>query len=146
MASLRDQLCAEALTWVGTPFQHLQCCKGAGVDCAQLLYAVGRSCGCLAATWRCPVYSAEYHLHQENPLFLQTLEALGCIAVPVAQRQPGDIVMFRWQGHQPSHAGILVTPDTMVHALFEDRVRHHSVRGVWLQRLAAVYMFPGVSV
>lgn len=31
-------------------------------------------------------------------------------------RQPGDLVIWSWQGVKPDHIGILITPDTYVHA------------------------------
>jgi hypothetical protein len=41
----RQQIVTEALTWLDTPYHHLQCVKGVGVDCAELLFGVGKNVG-----------------------------------------------------------------------------------------------------
>ena len=41
----REQVVAEAMTWIGTKYAGWSCVKGAGVDCGQLLYGVFHNCG-----------------------------------------------------------------------------------------------------
>ena len=83
---MRAQICAEALTWLGTPFHHLACVKHVGVDCAMLLYGVGRAVGLVSAMWSPPIYSPEWHLHRTEPLLEQTIVGFGCQPVSLAAR------------------------------------------------------------
>ena len=48
-SNFRDEIISEALTWLGTPWRHQACCKGAGVDCLHLIAGVMRSFGCVEA-------------------------------------------------------------------------------------------------
>ena len=43
--AMRDAVVAEAKTWLGTPWRHMQRIKGVGVDCANLPAAVYEACG-----------------------------------------------------------------------------------------------------
>lgn len=142
----REAIVAEALTWVGTPYQDLQALKGpqGGVDCVYLLLGVAQAVGALPATYPRPVYSPQWHLHQAREVYLEALEAVGCRPVAWTERQPGDMVLFRF-GHTASHAAILVTPTEIVHAHSRRGVLRQPVPGSWWARLVAVYTFPGVA-
>lgn len=142
----RAAIIAEALTWVGTPYHDLQGLKGprGGVDCVYLLLGVAQAVGSLPATFPRPIYSPQWHLHQDGERYRETLEAVGCRATTWDARQPGDIVLFRF-GRVASHAAILVTPDDIVHAQSRRGVRRQPVPGSWWARLQAVYTFPGVG-
>lgn len=43
--SLREQIIAEAKTWLGTPWHHNQCLKRVGCDCVNFPHAVYKACG-----------------------------------------------------------------------------------------------------
>jgi NlpC/P60 family putative phage cell wall peptidase len=144
--AVRAQICAEALTWLGTPFHHLACVKHVGVDCAMLLAGVGKAVGLVPPHWWPPPYAPEWHLHRTEPLLEQTIVGFGCQPVSLAARQPGDICLFQWPGGLVlSHAALLVAPDLLVHAILDDQVRQHSLRGRWRERLRACYAFPGIN-
>lgn len=96
----RGLIVAEARSWLGTPWVHQHCAKGVGVDCAQLVMAVGEALGLLPAG----VATRDYGRHPDG-----TIERM-CAAhlEPVARddMKPGDVVVVR-VATQPQHLGIV---------------------------------------
>lgn len=142
--TLREAICAEALTWIGTPYHDLQGLKGVGTDCARFPLAVAMAVGLLPPTYRPPVYSPSWHLHQREELYYRYLEEAGCQAVAWAARQPGDLVLFRI-GLTASHAAILLPGEEIVHAVVDAGVVRLPLTGAWLARHDRVYRLPGVD-
>lgn len=143
--TVRARICAEALTWVGTPYHDLAAVKGAGADCARFPLAVAQAVGLLPMTYTPPVYSPTWHLHQTDELYYRYLEAAGCREVPWEQRQPGDLVLFRF-GLTASHAAILLPDNQVIHAVAARGVLQHGLTGSWLALHDRVYVLPGVDV
>jgi NlpC/P60 family putative phage cell wall peptidase len=141
----RESIVTEAMAWRGTPFHHAASLKRVGCDCVGLLIGISKGVGILAPAWKPPVYSREWHVHKNEELLRQTMEKLGCIPVPLDERQPGHILVFQF-GRVLSHAGILVStqPERLVHAVVHESVRYHGLNGDLLTRLRAVYAFPEV--
>lgn len=108
----RHDVAAEAMTWAGTPYHHHARVKGVGVDCVQLLCAVYEACGLLPPV-EPGAYACDWHVHQETELYL--LGLLGVGATEVQTSGLGDAVLFRF-GRTWSHGGIVVAPDTVLHA------------------------------
>jgi NlpC/P60 family putative phage cell wall peptidase len=148
--TLREQICAEALSWIGTKYHHHACVKGVGVDCVMLLVGVARAAGLVADNWRPPYYSPEWHCHQREELLVQTLRALGCAELAsLDEAQPADILAFRFSTPRTylaiAHVGILLAGQTLVHAKYEKCVQRHRLTGRWADGLAAAFTFPGVA-
>ncbi len=146
--SLRDLIVQEALTWQGTQYHHRACVKGVGVDCTGLIEGIGKALGVLPPTWEPPLYSPEWHLHHNEQVLLTVLAALACSPRALDARQPGDMVIFQY-GRVASHTAVLVArdPDYIVHASSEARcVVHQRLSGPLMQRLRAVYTFPGMTL
>lgn len=112
---------AEARTWLGTPYHHHARVKGAGVDCAQILFAVFAAVGLIEHV-DFTEYAHDWHLHRGEEQYLSWLARY---AVEVEQPQPGDVAVFRF-GRTFSHGGI-VAPEGVIHAYIG--------RGVILSRL-----------
>lgn len=116
---IREQIVAEAMTWLRTPYHHLGDVKGHGVDCAMLLVRVYHTVGLIPAIDPRP-YSPQWHLHQSEERYLGWLEQH---AAPTDCPQPGDVCLFRFgRADRPfSHGAILVSGNhrsgTVVHAL-----------------------------
>lgn len=141
----RSDICATALTWLGTPYQHAQCVRGVATDCISLLIGVARELALLPPDWHAPYYSPEWHVHHHTEMLLETLTQLGAPCLPLDARQPGDILLMRF-GRTVSHAGILLPGDRLIHAVRSvGRVVVTGLRGEWLARLAACYAFPGLE-
>jgi len=141
----RAQICAEALSWAGTPYHHGAALKGVGCDCIGFVRGVAAALGCLPPQWTCPVYSSEWHVHQHHDLLVATCEAAGCVRLTLEQAQPGDFLLLQF-GKVCSHAAGLLPQPTIIHAArdFGAVVRHH-LTGDWVTRLRRAYAFPGVQ-
>lgn len=109
----RQQIVAEAATWLRTPYHHEAMVKGAGVDCAQILIAVYSAVG-LAEKPDIGHYPPDWMLHRSDERYLGWIEKYCDI---VEKPQPGDIAVFKF-GRCFSHAGIVTFPGwpAMIHA------------------------------
>ncbi len=114
--STREQVIAEARTWLGTPYHHHARVKHVGVDCAQLLLAVYPACG-LAPAIDVGHYSTQWHLHRSEEIYLGWLDQY---AFRTAAPRPGDVAIWQF-GRTYSHAGIIVSDTDVVHALRDAR-------------------------
>lgn len=114
-AEQRAEIVREALSWLGTRYDHHQRIKGAGVDCLMLLAEVFERVGFVAHI-EPGDYPHDWHLHRSEERYAQGLASyvrqLGDDERPL----PGDIGLFRY-GRTFSHAGIVVADDLqLVHA------------------------------
>lgn len=145
------QICAEALTWVGTPFHNHACVKGIGVDCAMLLVGIARNLSLVAPDWTPDFYPPQWHLHQNEERYCAILESQGAMQRPLGTQQPGHILLFRWRATQPaSHAAIAMPDEMIIHAFMarnprDARVRHEPFSAYYARHLAYVYAWPGVT-
>jgi len=108
---LRHAIVAEALSWVGCPFHDRAGVKGVGVDCLHFIVRVYQAVDVLEP-FDPPVYSAQWFLHKDEPLFLDGMKRY---AHRVEMAQPGDIAMFNF-GRHAAHAAIIIDHYTMIHA------------------------------
>jgi cell wall-associated NlpC family hydrolase len=109
----RAAIISEAITWLRTPFAHAQCCKGAGVDCANFLYGVYRNAGFIPALeigW----YPPDWYLHRDEERFLGWVMRYS-VRVDSAPYKPADIVMYRY-GRTFAHGAIILDWPRIIHA------------------------------
>jgi NlpC/P60 family putative phage cell wall peptidase len=144
MPITRDDIVAEARSWIGTPYRHQASLKGVGCDCLGLVRGVWRALHG-AEPEAVPPYARDW----AEAASRETLaEAAGRHLVPVAREamQKGDVVLFRWRaGLVAKHAAILTSEVTMVHAHDGAAVAEVALAPWWRRRLAYVFRFPGVS-
>jgi cell wall-associated NlpC family hydrolase len=124
-ADQRAAVVAEAKTWLRTPYNHKQAVKGAGADCAMFPLAVYRACGLIPESFVTPDYSPQWHLHQSEEIYLQTIAPLmreiespipwmqGYLAQPLPQ--PADFIIFKF-GRTFSHGAIVVQWPIIIHS------------------------------
>lgn len=117
----RQAIIDEAMSWLGTPYHHHGRLKGIGVDCAMLLAEVYERAGVIERV-DAGVYPCEWHLHQNEELFIDWLKHVG--AQPVDDPQVGDVAIFRY-GRTFSHGGILVAPFAVLHSYISLGVSLH---------------------
>jgi cell wall-associated NlpC family hydrolase len=110
----RERIVAEALTWLRTPYAHRQQLKGVGVDCAQFPLAVYAAAGVIAPT-EAGAYSAQWHLHRGEELYLQGVARLAR-EIDAKAAGPGDFAVWRY-GRTFSHGAILLEGARVIHAL-----------------------------
>lgn len=126
----RAAVVAEALDWLGTPYHHQGQIKGAGVDCAFLLIRVYHAVGLIPDIDPRP-YPPDWHLHRGEERYLGWVLQY---ARPVAQPQPGDIVLYQF-GRCVSHGAIVLDWPHIVHAqMGEGCVRADAVNSPRLAR------------
>ncbi|MFG6413796.1 NlpC/P60 family protein [Roseateles sp. DC23W] len=106
-SDLRALLQEEARRWIGTPYHHQGCVRGAGVDCLMLLVAVFKAPGVLPAEFDPRPYAPQWHLHRSEETYLAGLDAWLHPLPEGAPLQPGDVVVWRF-GRTFSHAGLVV--------------------------------------
>ncbi len=149
-SSTREQVVAEARSWLGTPFAHQGHVKGIGADCAGLVAGVAIALGLLPADW----WQRDFAPHAGYPRtpgaglmpavcrrFLRHLEPM--------HARPGDVLLLRFST-EPQHLGI-VTPYhlgglAMIHAYSRSSaVVEHRLADVWRARVVAAFALPGVA-
>ena len=111
----RQAVVHEALTWRRTPFHHEAMVKGAGVDCALLIWKCYSDLGLIETIDPRP-YSSDWMLHRSEEKFLKIVLA-SAHEITAADAEPGDVVLFK-HGRCFAHGGIITVakPLTIVHA------------------------------
>lgn len=96
----REQIVAEARSWVGTPWVHQHRVKGRAVDCVGLVIGVARALGLVPQDFDFTGYGRV----PDGQLLLRCAQHMR----PVARdaMQPGDVVVVAVE-HDPQHIGIL---------------------------------------
>jgi cell wall-associated NlpC family hydrolase len=107
----RQKAINEAMTWIGTPYQHEARVKGAGVDCGQFLAAVYYNAGLLPEV-TVDHYPHDWHLHRSEERYLNIV---GQHSFPDNKKRPGDIALFRF-GRCLSHGAIIIEWPTIIHS------------------------------
>lgn len=110
----RQAVCAEARSWLRTPYHDHGRVKGSGADCALFPLDVYSAVLPVAAP-PVPRYVMQWHLHQGEELYLNYVRASGAIEITEAQSQPGDFVLFR-MGRLYAHGAIILGWPQIIHA------------------------------
>ena len=71
--SEREDVVAEAKSWLGTKFHHRSRVKGVGVDCIHFMLEVYERCGVFPHI-NPPFYVHDYMLHQGEEVYRDTME------------------------------------------------------------------------
>jgi cell wall-associated NlpC family hydrolase len=66
----REQVVAEAVTWLRTPYHHMGRVKGGGTDCLMLLAEVYHAVGVIPRV-DVPFYPPDWNLHRDAERYLQ---------------------------------------------------------------------------
>ncbi|HEY2710064.1 MAG TPA: NlpC/P60 family protein [Caulobacteraceae bacterium] len=109
----RAAVCAEARSWLGTPWHHRGRVKGVGVDCAQFPLRVYAACG-LVHDFDTGEYPRDWHIHRGEERYLGFVQRIAAEIEPAAA-QPGDLLLFRI-GRVYSHGAILLAWPQGIHA------------------------------
>lgn len=114
---VREQVVAEAMTWLRTPYHHAGRVKGGGVDCATILIEVYAVCG-LIENFDPGFYPMDWMLHRDEERYLGfVLERAKRVENPL----PGDVLVFKI-GRTFSHSAIVVDMPLCIHAHRDDGV------------------------
>ena len=140
----REEIVAQARTWLGTPYHHQASVRGVGCDCLGLLRGVWREVYGIEAEVP-PPYTRDWAEAQgREDLMAGAARHLRRCAVSVMC--PGDVLVFRLRDAVPAkHVGLLVTPVSFIHAVEGAPACEISLQHWWRRRIAAVFAFPGVD-
>jgi NlpC/P60 family putative phage cell wall peptidase len=145
----RQDIVAEACSWIGTPYRHQASLKGVGCDCLGLVRGVWR--GVIGQEpERAPPYAPDW-AEASGGEALALAAARHLIVVPRDRFAPGDVLLFRWREHLPAKHAAIVTScgkdgaDKMVHAHDGAAVAEIIMAPWWRRRLAYAFRFPGVG-
>lgn len=121
----RDQVVAEARTWLSTPYHHMGRIKGVGVDCGQILIEVFSTVGMMPRI-ETGYYPHDWHFHRDEERYLGWIKQF---AHQVETPQPGDIALFKF-GRCISHGAIVLDWPMMIHAYHDRGVVYESANSL----------------
>ncbi|MBX9989043.1 NlpC/P60 family protein [Phreatobacter oligotrophus] len=135
----RTAIVAAARGWIGTHYRHQASLRGIGCDCLGLIRGVWRELiGPEPETP--PPYTPDWAEAQGRET-LALAAGRHLLAIPMAEAQPGDVVLFRWRDHLPAkHCAILSGPATLIHAHDGAAVAEVDFAPWWQRRIA--FAFP----
>lgn len=138
-----SQVIVEARRWEGTPYRHQHSTFGAGCDCLGLVRGVYRNVVGVEPE-RPPNYSPSWGEGDRREVLLA---AAGRHLLEVDHATPGDVLIFRMmRGSVAKHCGILVSPNSMVHAYQgASKVVESPMVPYWWNRVVGIYRFPEVQ-
>lgn len=139
-----DAILREARRWLGTPYQHQAQLIGHGVDCAQLVIAVGLALGLLDDDAR----GETQYGRLPNPK--RAADAVARHLRRIEEPRPGDVLFIEWRPNVPTHLAFLAAAPagypTMIHACGDSgRVVEHRIDSVWARRINSAWRFRGLS-
>jgi len=148
----RDDVIAEAPTWLGTPFHEGAHLRGIGCDCIGLVGGVAVGAGLAPADfWETDF--APWHGYSQTAHEGSLIAGLDAFLdrIDPHDARAGDVIVIRWAG-EPQHLAILVPYAhgglAMVHALNApaiQRVTEHRLGGAWLRRVSHAYRYRGLA-
>jgi NlpC/P60 family putative phage cell wall peptidase len=140
----RQEIVAEAMTWLETPYVHQASTKGVGTDCLGLVRGVYRQFYGEEPVV-VPPYTADWHgADGEEPLLSAAEQYLH--EQPADGLVGGNVVLFRMVPAGPAkHMGILTDEDSFIHAYAGRKVCQSWLGRWWAARIAGLYAFPGVA-
>jgi hypothetical protein len=116
--SFRQEVIREAMTWIGTKFQHETCIKGVSADCGRFPLAVFAACGFESLRdYKPPHVPIQWHMHKDSPTFDPEMyvRQILLFTEEVSRPYPADIAMF-WWGHAYAHTAIVIDwPTKAIH-------------------------------
>ena len=131
----RQQVVAEALSWIGTPYIKNGRVKGVGADCATILFCVYRNCGLvpredegifndpdivpIGQDWWCNTNESKYL----KRVLMYGKKVAECVGYPSIHAEPGNLVLTKARSSRHyNHGGIIIKWPTIIHADAENGI------------------------
>jgi len=144
MTSIAEQVVAEALTWVGTPYRHQCHHKGLGSDCLGLVRGVYENVTG-NATETPPPYAADWGISNNGEMMIDAAHRY-LVADDWKKGdefRPGQVLIFRWRrSSAATHAAIVVSPTQMLHSYNGLNTQVVTISDFWTKMIAGVFRFP----
>lgn len=144
MRVTREEIVAEARSWIDTKWVHQACLKNVAADCVGLIRGVYEGItGHVVtvsmdypATWH--LFKAEERLYTEVKRYLEEISD--------KEARPGDVLLFGFGKGPAHHAGIMATTDTFIHAWADvGKVTETRLDDFWRKNIRAAFRYPGVD-
>ena len=137
-----ERIIAIARTWLGTPYRHQACTKGAGADCLGLIRGVWQEL--LGQEPEAPPpYTADW---METSGDEQLWRAADRLLKPGVGDRLGEVLLFRMHRRSPAkHLAILAnskSDPTIIHAYSGRAVIESPLGESWHRRIVAAFRFP----
>lgn len=140
----RDAIIAEARSWIGTPYRHQACTKGAGADCLGLVRGIWRAL--YGEEPEKPVAYSPNWAEESGEEMLRDAARRHLIEIDIAMILAGDVILIRMKQRGPAkHAAVISGPDTIIHAYDRHAVAECSLPDAWRRRIAYAFRFPLVE-
>ncbi len=141
----RTDAVAEARKWLGTPFKHQGCVRGAGCDCIGLIKGVGMALGLVdydPTSTQAKAFN-NYSI-MPNPRRMREGLATWLVQIPVPDATLADIYFMAW-GKEPQHVA-LITDRGIIHSYSRaGKVVEHGLDDLWHSRIVAAYRYPAFT-
>lgn len=134
---MNSDVVIKAREYLGTKYVHQGRVKNVGVDCIGLVICVARELGLVAQD-----FDRQDYTHQPNPAVLLDGLLSHMTEVPLADVQPGDVLLMN-AGGANVHVGIK-TDVGLLHAFAPaGRVVEHSLRAQFATAVQRAFRVPG---
>lgn len=148
MSCTREELVAEAYSWIDTPWQHGQSCKYVGCDCIGAIRGMVREKGLddPFVTGRAQKF-AGYGPQPVPELLLEACD-LYMDRISIAAIQLADILVMSFVKNIPQHFGIVskLNPTYIIHCLAgAGKVAENRIDGIWARRIVRAYALRGLA-
>lgn len=133
-----EQVAAQALTWLGTPWHRNARCKGVGADCIGVVAGVALELG-LPIRYRSDYsQTPDGSLQRELAAQLTRLERLetGAVLMMTFTRLPHHVAIYTGAGAAPGLVHAYAQVRRCVFSPWDD---------YWRDKVRAIYRLPGVS-
>lgn len=149
----KQDVIAEARTWLGTRYHHQARIKGVGVDCGGLVFAVGAHLGLFPPSpmdFPKPEQFVGYARLAHNGSLLRACQMV-MEEIPAYAAEPGDVILMTFtEDKEPQHVGILGDYVhgglSLIHSYAPARrVVETRLDDGWRSRIVAAFALPGVN-
>ena len=144
MRVTREEIVAEARSWIDTKWVHQACLKNVAADCVGLIRGVYEGITGQVVTVSID-YPATWHLFKaEERLYTEVKRYL--VEISAAEARPGDVLLFGFGKGPAHHAGIMASTDTFIHAWADvGKVTETRLDDFWQKNIRAAFRYPGVD-
>ena len=140
----RDDIVAEARSWLGTPYRHQASMRGAGTDCLGLIRGVWRSLYGQEPE-AVPAYTADWSETTGEEVVLSAASRW-LRSKPLSSNDIGDVIVFRMRSTGVAkHLGVTASRQGMtsfVHAYTDHGVIETPLSTPWQRKIVGRFEFP----